>query len=82
MTSPELKKSEVTSSQTRIAIEDKDFFTRLEGIQTPEYFSNCGEYQNIKFPYFQVSLLDKKHKTIKTLGFIKVQNKFRLLEMY
>lgn len=48
----------------------------------PQYFSNCGEYLNSKFPYFQVYLFDKKQKPIKTLGFIKVGNKFRLLEIY
>lgn len=48
----------------------------------PEYFSNCGDYQNLKFPYFQVHLLDKKEKSIKTLGFIKRNNHFELLEIY
>lgn len=48
----------------------------------PEYFSNCGEYQNVKFPYFQVHLLNKKEKAIKSLGFIRVDNQFKLLEVY
>lgn len=48
----------------------------------PNYFSNCGEYQNLKFPYLQVYLFDKTEKVIKILGFIKIENKFRLLEIY
>lgn len=48
----------------------------------PEYFSNCGKYQNMKFPYFQVYLFDKNQKPIKTLGFIKRDGHFKLLEIY
>lgn len=47
----------------------------------PEYFSDCGEYQNIKFPYFKVYLIDK-NQVIKSLGFIKTDNKFKLLEIH
>lgn len=49
--------------------------------KNPEYFSDCGEYQNIKFPYFKVYLIDK-NQVIKSLGFIKKHNKFKLLEIY
>ncbi|MDQ5930388.1 MAG: hypothetical protein QG594_2176, partial [Bacteroidota bacterium] len=49
--------------------------------KNPEYFSDCGAYQNIKFPYFKVYLIDKD-KVIKSLGFIKIKNQYKLLELH
>ncbi|WP_348799752.1 WG repeat-containing protein [Flavobacterium adhaerens] len=48
----------------------------------PNYFSSCGEYQNVRYPYFQVYLLDKDQRAQKTLGFIREGMEFKLLEMY
>lgn len=50
--------------------------------ENPEYFTNCGAYQHIKYPYFEVYLLNKNNYPIKTLGFIKINNAFKLLEIH
>lgn len=48
---------------------------------SPQYSSDCGDYQNIKFPYFQVHLLDKNQRVLHSLGFIRIDGKFKLAEI-
>ncbi|WP_207784939.1 WG repeat-containing protein [Flavobacterium sp. HTF] len=50
--------------------------------EMPQYFSDCGVYQNIKFPYFRVYLLNKNKVVLNTISFIKTEKEFRLLEIF
>ena len=47
----------------------------------PIYLNNCGEYQNTKFPYFEVYLTKDNGNVIYRMAFMRTKDGYKLIEL-
>ena len=48
----------------------------------PEYFSDCGDYLGLKYPYFEVIVTTNNGLVLNGLGFIRTREGYKLLEIH
>ena len=54
----------------------------LDEIKYPEYFSDCGDYLEKKYPYFEVTITNNNGLVLNGLGFIRSTEGYKLLEIH
>ena len=63
----------ISKSHAPIILDDKLY---------PEYFSDCGDYLEKKYPYFEVLVTNNNGLILNGLGFIRTKEGYKLLEIY
>ena len=54
----------------------------LDQVKYKEYFSDCGDYLEKKYPYFEVTITNNNGLVINGLGFIRTTEGYKLLEIH
>ena len=72
-------------------INSKDYITTISKSSSPilldevkyhEYFSDCGDYLSMKYPYFEMTITNNNGLVLNGLGFIRTTEGYKLLEIY
>lgn len=54
----------------------------LDEVKYHEYFSDCGDYLLMKYPYFEITITNNNGLVLNGLGFIRTTEGYKLLEIY
>ncbi len=54
----------------------------LDEVKYPGYFSDCGDYLDKKYPYFEVTITNNTGLVLNGLGFIRTTEGYKLLEIH